>query len=162
LPSDGYNQYGKAYYNLRSLNGTYLDSADAYYRKAHNEDTTNSVFLNNMGTVYFEKAIPAQRIDYYDSAYKYFRMAYGRDTTVIDYMNNLGAITGTLQKRQEAIYWFGRGYKSDSLSEGAILSCKSIAITYRDLQDTIQMNYWSNKANEIQKYRYDRLQNGGF
>jgi tetratricopeptide (TPR) repeat protein len=157
LPSDGYNQYGKAYYNLGNL-----DSADYYYKKAHVEDTTNSVFLNNIGTIFFQRAIPLQRLDYYDSAYKYFRKAYTRDTTLIDYMNNLGAITGTLQRRPEAISWFYKGYLSDSLSEGAILSCKSIAVTYRDLGDSNQMRSWTIKAGEIEKYRMNKLQNGGF
>jgi protein O-mannosyl-transferase len=157
LPSDGYNQYGKAYYNLGNL-----DSADFYYKKAHVEDTTNSVFLNNIGTIFFQRAVPLNRVDYYDSAYFYFRKAYARDTTLIDYMNNLGAITGTLQRRQEAISWFYKGYKSDSLSEGAILSCKSIAVTYRDLGDSNEMRSWTNKANEIQQYRMNKLQNGGF
>jgi tetratricopeptide (TPR) repeat protein len=113
LPSDGYNQYGKAYYNLSDASHpTYLDSADYYYKKAHVEDTTNSVFLNNIGTIFFQRAIPMQRVDFFDSAYKYFRKAYTKDTTLIDYMNNLGAITGTMAslpgqdpigKRREAI-----------------------------------------------------------
>jgi protein O-mannosyl-transferase len=157
LPSDGYNQYGKAYYNLGNL-----DSADYYYKKAHVEDTTNSVFLNNIGTIFFQRAVPLNRVDFYDSAYFYFRKAYARDTTLIDYMNNLGAITGTLQRRQEAISWFYKGYQSDSLCEGAILSCRSIAVTYRDLGDSAQMRNWTNKANDIEKYRMNKLQNGGF
>lgn len=172
LPSDGYNQYGKAYYNLSDANHpTYLDSADYYYKKAHVEDTTNSVFLNNIGTIFFQRAIPMQRADFFDSAYKYFRKAYTKDTTLIDYMNNLGAITGTMAslpgqdpigKRREAIDWFSKGYRSDSLSEGAILSCRSIAITYQAFGDSNSTRYWTNKAGEIQQYRMNKLQNGGF
>jgi protein O-mannosyl-transferase len=157
LPSDGYNQYGKAYYNLG-----FIDSAELYYKKAHSEDTTNSVFINNIGTVYFQRAIPLKRYDYYDSAYKYFRMAYQRDSSLIDYMNNLGAITGTLGRRPEAIDWFTKAYKADSISEGAILSCRSIAVTYRDMGDSNMMRTWTNKANEIYNYRINKLQNGGF
>jgi hypothetical protein len=172
LPSDGYNQYGKAYYNLSDANHpTYLDSADYYYKKAHVEDTTNSVFLNNIGTIFFQRAIPMQRADFFDSAYKYFRKAYTKDTTLIDYMKNLGAITGTMAslpgqdpigKRREAIDWFSKGYRSDSLSEGAILSCRSIAITYQAFGDSNSTRYWTNKAGEIQQYRMNKLQNGGF
>lgn len=172
LPSDGYNQYGKAYYNLSDASHpTYLDSADYYYKKAHVEDTTNSVFLNNIGTIFFQRAIPMQRADFFDSAYKYFRKAYTKDTTLIDYMNNLGAITGTMAslpgqdpigKRREAIDWFSKGYRSDSLSEGAILSCRSIAITYQAFGDSNSTRYWTNKAGEIQQYRMNKLQNGGF
>lgn len=172
LPSDGYNQYGKAYYNLSDASHpTYLDSADYYYKKAHVEDTTNSVFLNNIGTIFFQRAIPMQRVDFFDSAYKYFRKAYTKDTTLIDYMNNLGAITGTMAslpgqdpigKRREAIDWFSKGYRSDSLSEGAILSCRSIAITYQAFGDSNSTRYWTNKAGEIQQYRMNKLQNGGF
>jgi protein O-mannosyl-transferase len=177
LPSDGYNQYGKAYYNLHNnLTGKpgddhYLDSADYYYRKANSEDTTNSVFLNNMGTIYFQRAGPLAKIDYYDSAYKYFRKAYSKDTTLIDYMNNLGAITGTLagiypsdsaRLRREAIGWFTRGYNSDNESEGAILSCRSIAKTYGLMRNSKDSLFWESKAADIRKYRMDRLQNGGF
>ena len=179
LPSDGYNQYGKAYYNLTDASHpTYLDSADYYYKKAHVEDTTNSVFLNNIGTIFFQRAIPLQSLKlydsankFYDSAYKYFRKAYTKDTTVIDYMNNLGAITGTMAslpgqdpigKRREAIDWFSKGYRSDTVSVGAILSCRSIAMTYQAFGNSDSTRYWTNKAGEIQQYRMNRLQNGGF
>jgi protein O-mannosyl-transferase len=172
LPSDGYNQYGKAYYNLRDANHpTYIDSADIYYKKASSEDPTNSVFLNNIGTVFFEKALPLKRIDYYDSAYSYFKKAYARDSTLIDYMNNLGAITGTLAsqpnqdpvgRRKEAITWFTKGYQSDSTSEGAILSCKSIAVTYQAFGDSNAVRFWNNKANSINDYRMQKLRSGGF
>jgi protein O-mannosyl-transferase len=166
LPSDGYNQYGKAYYNLKNI-----DSAEYYYKKAHSEDTTNPVFINNIGTVFFERAIPLQRLDYYDSAYRYFRMASQKDTTMIDYLNNLGAITGTLAslpgqdpvgRRREAINYFYNGYKKDSLSEGAILSCRSIAMTYNAFGDSVQVKAWTNKATEINNYRMNKLQTGGF
>jgi protein O-mannosyl-transferase len=166
LPSDGYNQYGKAYYNLKNI-----DSADYYYKKAHSEDTTNPVFINNIGTVFFERAIPLKRYDFYDSAYKYFKMASQKDTTMIDYLNNLGAITGTMAslpgqdpigRRKEAIGYFYNGYKKDSLSEGAILSCRSIAITYAAFGDSVQAKTWTNKGVEINQYRMNKLQTGGF
>jgi TPR repeat protein len=48
LPSDGYNQLGKAYFNI----GNY-DSAQKYYMKAFSEDSTNAIFINNLGTIYY-------------------------------------------------------------------------------------------------------------
>ncbi len=153
LPSDGYNQYGKAYYNLG-----FYDSAYYYYLKAHREDTTNAVFMNNVGTIYFQRTGPYQRIDFLDSAYKYFTAAYAHDSTVIDYQNNIGAILGTKAQRPEAIKWFYKGYKTDSLSQGAILSCRSIAVTYRDMGDSNSMRAWMAKADEITKYRLQQIQ----
>jgi protein O-mannosyl-transferase len=183
LPSDGYNQYGKCYYNLGNV-----DSAEKYYLKAHKEDSTNSVFMNNIGTIYFQRAnaltayvtnpaapanggvasilaniprdpmvINQKRMSLYDSAMRYFNMAYVKDTTVIDYQNNLGAVYGTVQQFDKAIYWFSRGYKSDSLSEGAILSCRSNAVTYKTLNNPQLEQYWMQKAAEVQKYRNERL-----
>jgi tetratricopeptide (TPR) repeat protein len=152
LPSDGYNQYGKAYYNIG-----YMDSAYKYYLKANSEDSTNSVFMNNIGTIYFQFAGPRQRPDYLDSAKKFFTQAYAKDSTVIDYQNNLGAIYGTMQDRLTAIKWFEKAYRTDSLSQGAILSLRSIAITYRDLGDSMQMRAFTERANGLEKYRRDLL-----
>ncbi len=157
LPADGYNQYGKAFYNQ----GNY-DSAQFYYYKAHKEDSTNSVFINNLGTIFFQRATPLNRVDYFDSARKYFSLAYQRDTTVIDYMNNMGAISGTQQRLPEALTWFYKAYKSDSLTEGAALSCNSLAVTYRTMGDSNNMRLWQNQAQAILKYRMQKLQNGGF
>jgi tetratricopeptide (TPR) repeat protein len=161
LPSDGYNQYGKAFYNLFKSDpvnlASYLDSARIYYLRAHTEDTTNPVFMNNLGTVYFERAVPMQRIDFYDSAWKYFFGAHRKDTTVIDYMNNLGALRGTLGDRKAAIDWLYRGFKADSLSQGAILSCKMIGGTYRDMGDSVNARAWFAKATEVEQYRLAQL-----
>jgi Tetratricopeptide repeat. len=52
LPSDGYNQLGKAYFNMGNL-----DSAFKYYQKAYKEDSTNGIFINNIGTVYYIEAL---------------------------------------------------------------------------------------------------------
>jgi protein O-mannosyl-transferase len=162
LPSDGYNQYGKAFYNI----GNY-DSAAYYYKKAHLEDTTNPVFINNLGTIFFQRATPLNRADYFDSARKYFHKAYDRDSTIIDYMNNLGAIYGTLAntrpldfKLDNAIYWFYKGYQLDSISEGAILSCNSIAVTYKSLGDSNNMRAWQYKAAQIAAERKRKYQSG--
>lgn len=152
LPSDGYNQYGKSYYNLNQM-----DSAYKYYLKAHSEDSTNSVFMNNIGTIYFQFANPRQRPDFLDSAKKFFTLAYGKDSTVIDYQNNLGAIYGTMGNRPEAIKWFEKAYRTDSLSLGAILSLRSIAVTYRDLGDSAKMKSYTERADALQKYRANLL-----
>jgi protein O-mannosyl-transferase len=165
LPSDGYNQYGKCYYNLG-----YVDSAEKYYMKAHKEDSTNSVFMNNLGTIYFQRAnapIPPtapdpvaannKRMSLYDDAFKFFNKAYNKDTTVVDYQNNIGAVLGTLQKFPEAIQWFEKAYRSDSLSEGAILSCRSIAVTYKTLQNPQMEQFWTQKAATVQAYRNQKL-----
>jgi protein O-mannosyl-transferase len=152
LPSDGYNQYGKSFYNLGQM-----DSAYKYYLRAHAEDSTNSVFMNNIGTIYFQFAIPRNRLDYLDSAKKFFQKAFDKDSTVIDYQNNLGAIYGTMGNRPEAIKWFENAYKTDSLSLGAILSLKSIAVTYRDLGDSNKMKSYNERAEALQKYRTNLL-----
>jgi hypothetical protein len=65
-------------------------------------------------------------------------------------------------KRREAIDWFSKGYRSDTVSVGAILSCRSIAMTYQAFGNSDSTRYWTNKAGEIQQYRMNRLQNGGF
>jgi protein O-mannosyl-transferase len=161
LPSDGYNQYGKAYYNLYKSNpavlNSYLDSARNFYLKAHVEDTTNPVFMNNLGTVYFERAVPMNRVDFYDSAFVYFYGAYTRDSSIIDYMNNIGALRGTIGDRMGAIQWLYKGYKSDSLSQGAVLSCKMIGGTYRDMGDSNNARAWYAKAAQVEQYRMQQL-----
>jgi tetratricopeptide (TPR) repeat protein len=157
LPSDGYNQYGKCYYNLGNI-----DSAEKYYLKAHKEDTTNAVFMNNVGTIYFQRANNLKRVDFYDSAHKYFSKAYSKDSTVVDYQNNLGAVLGTVQKFDDAIRWFTQAYRTDSLSEGAILSCRSNAVTYKTLQNAQLEQFWMQKAAEIQAYRNQKLAERGY
>ncbi|MFM2385898.1 MAG: hypothetical protein RL660_655 [Bacteroidota bacterium] len=185
LPSDGYNQLGKAFYNLykgdpRSLgslalggnnNGLssygpiaqdfadstrryyFLDSANKYYLKAHFEDSTNPVFMNNLGTVYFEQALRRNIPVLLDSAEKYFMGAHRRDSTVIDYMNNLGALVGTKGRHAEAIQWLAKGYHSDSLSLGAVLSCEMIGKTYKLMRDTVNGEAWRKQADNVRKYR---------
>jgi protein O-mannosyl-transferase len=187
LPSDGYNQFGKAFYNLYKANPaelgaaaagslagngavleygeiaksfldsnirkTFLDSAQKYYLQAHKEDTTNHVFMNNIGTVYFEQGSRLGRMDWFDSAQRYFYAAHRRDTTVIDYMNNMGALVGTKGQPMEAIAWLAKGYHADSLSLGAVLSCKMIGGTYRNLGDSVNSRAWYNVAASVEAYR---------
>ncbi len=152
LPSDGYNQYGKSFYNIGEM-----DSAYKYYLRANSEDSTNSVFMNNIGTIYFQFAGTKNRPDYLDSAKMFFTNAYNRDSSVIDYQNNLGAIYGTMGDRSTAIKWFESAYKTDSTSVGAILSLRSIAVTYRDMGDSNNMKYYNQRAEDLQKYRNELL-----
>ena len=146
LPSDGYNQYGKAFYNTG-----FPDSAMKYYQKAYQEDTTNSVFMNNIGTIYFAR-------QQYDSAMKYFQLAYLKDSTTIDYLNNLGAIHGTLAHRDEAIKWFSKAYQLDSISPGGILALKSLAMTYNLMGDSNTAKSYTLKAQQITQARQDKVQ----
>jgi protein O-mannosyl-transferase len=189
LPSDGYNQLGKAFYNLyngkpeelgmagemiagslsmygpivgqfmdSNLRRTFIDSANSFYLRAHREDTTNPVFMNNVGTVFFEKARMFGSMPLFDSAFKYFYGAHTRDTTCMDYMNNIGALRGTIGDRQGAIAWLYKAYKADSLELGAILSCKMIGGTYRDMGDQVNAQAWFNQAAKVEAYRREQLQ----
>jgi protein O-mannosyl-transferase len=188
LPSDGYNQLGKAFYNLykgrpeelsmtrdlaasslsmygpivgqfldSNARATFIDSANTYYLRAHREDTTNPVFMNNVGTVFFEKARMYSNMPWFDSAFKYFYGAHTRDTTCMDYMNNIGALRGTIGDRQGAIAWLYKAYKADSLELGAILSCKMIGGTYRDMGDPVNAKVWYDQAARVEAYRREQL-----
>lgn len=145
LPSDGYNQLGKAYFNfsegIKNSGNVqeywrYLDSADKYYKKAYGEDSTNGIFINNMGTVLYNKGmlmIQSQQqqegINLLMQSFPYFVKAHTRDTTESDFMNNIGCIYGTTGRPDSAIYWFEKALAKDSLDLTAI---QFLDITWRN------------------------------
>jgi tetratricopeptide (TPR) repeat protein len=155
LPSDGYNQLGKAYFNI----GNY-DSAQKYYLKAFSEDSTNAIFINNLGTIYYNTSdqftnkgnayMQAGRPDsanyYYYlgknrllEAQPYFLLAHSRDTTEPDFMNNIGCIYGATQRPDSAIYWFEKAHLSDDLD---ITSLNFLEITYRAIGNIQKADYY--------------------
>jgi hypothetical protein len=60
--------------------------------------------------------------------------------------------------RPAAIKWFEKAYKTDSLTTGAILSLRSIAVTYRDMGDSAKMREYYQRADAVQQYRNKLLQ----
>jgi len=142
LPSDGYNQLGKAYF----LQGQ-LDSALKYYTKAYSEDSTSGIYTNNMGTVYFN----SRR---YDQAMPYFKKAHSLDDSKADYMNNIGCIYGESNVADSAIYWFKKASAADSLD---MKSLQFLEITYRALGDISQADYYRSRMQYVQQLRRDRM-----
>lgn len=163
LPSDGYNQLGKAYFNIKMY-----DSAQKYYLKAYNEDSTNAIFINNVGTIYYNtsdiftnKGMDFAKVGNVDSAnyyytlgkerllqaYPYFIKAYHRDTTEADFMNNIGCIYGATQRPDSANYWFEKAHKADDLD---ITSLKFLEITYRNMGNIQQADYYKNILTQTQ------------
>lgn len=155
LPSDGYNQLGKAYFNIANY-----DSAQKYYMKAFSEDSTNAIFINNLGTIYYNtsdqytskgnaymQAGRADSANYYYymgkerllQAQPYFMLAYKRDTTEADFMNNIGCIYGATQRPDSAIYWFEKAHIADELD---ITSLNFLEITYRAIGNVQKANYY--------------------
>ncbi len=166
LPSDGYNQLGKAYFNI----GNY-DSAQKYYMKAFSEDTTNAIFINNLGTIFYNTSdqytnkgnafMQAGRQDsanyYYIlgrnrllQAQPYFIKAYQRDTTEADFMNNIGCIYGATQRPDSAIYWFEKAHLSDDMD---ITSLNFLEITYRAIGNTQKAEFYKAKLIETKAKR---------
>jgi tetratricopeptide (TPR) repeat protein len=166
LPSDGYNQLGKAYFNI----GNY-DSAQKYYMKAFSEDSTNAIFINNLGTIYYNTSdvftnkgnafMQAGRTDsanyYYFlgknrllEAQPYFKLAYSRDTTEPDFMNNIGCIYGATQRPDSAIYWFEKAHLSDDLD---ITSLNFLEITYRNMGNAQKADFYKAKLIETKARR---------
>lgn len=166
LPSDGYNQLGKAYFNI----GNY-DSAQKYYMKAYSEDTTNAIFINNLGTIFYNTSdqytnkgnayMQAGRQDsanYYFilgrnrllQAQPYFIKAYQRDTTEADFMNNIGCIYGATQRPDSAIYWFEKAHLSDDMD---ITSLNFLEITYRAIGNPQKAEFYKAKLIETKAKR---------
>lgn len=171
LPSDGYNQLGKAYFNIKKY-----DSAEKYYAKAFSEDTTNSIFINNMGTipyntseVYTEKGRMFQQMGNMDSAnfyflkginrlmeaLPYFHLAYTKDTNEADFMNNIGCIYGATQRPDSAIYWFEKAHRKE---EDDLTSVNFLDITYRAIGNIQQADYYRNIANQIKAEKQRKME----
>lgn len=166
LPSDGYNQLGKAYFNIAKY-----DSAQKYYMKAFSEDSTNAIFINNLGTIYYNTSdqftnkgnayMQAGRPDSANYFYlmgkerllqaqPYFLMAHKRDTTEADFMNNIGCIYGATQRPDSAIYWFEKAHIADDLD---ITSLNFLEITYRAVGNVQKANYYKNLLVETKARR---------
>lgn len=166
LPSDGYNQLGKAYYNIGQL-----DSAQKYYQKAFNEDSTNAIFINNLGTVYYisgqnfiKKGREYQAAGRMDSAQylfniglqnmlaskPYFSKAFSKDSTEADFANNIGCVYGDTQRPDSAIYWFAKANKADSLD---MTSLQYLDITYRNIGNIEMANYYKAKLEQVKSIR---------
>ncbi|MCC6448453.1 MAG: hypothetical protein IT215_07195 [Chitinophagaceae bacterium] len=157
LPSDGYNQLGKAYFNIKNY-----DSAFKYYNMAYQEDSTNAIFINNLGTINYNtsdiftnKGNEFAKMGLTDSAnhyyilgknrlleaLPYFKKAYLRDTTEADFMNNIGCIYGATQRPDSANYWFEKAHQADDLD---LTSLKFLEITYRNMGNAQQADYYKN------------------
>ena len=166
LPSDGYNQLGKAYFNLGNL-----DSAKFYYKKAFNEDSTNAIFINNLGTGFYvsgqnfvKKGREYQAAGKMDSAQytynlglqnilesnQYFMKAYSKDTTEADFANNVGCVYGDTQRPDSAIYWFAKAHQADSLD---LTSLQYLDMTYRNKGDVQMADYYKAKSEQVRNIR---------
>jgi len=166
LPSDGYNQLGKAYFNLGNL-----DSAKVYYKKAFNEDSTNAIFINNLGTGFYvtgqnfvKKAKEYQAAGKMDSAQyaynmglqnilesnQYFMKAHSKDTTEADFANNVGCVYGDTQRPDSAIYWFIKASKADTLD---MTSLQYLDMTYRNKGDVQMADYYKAKLEQVKYIR---------
>jgi tetratricopeptide (TPR) repeat protein len=161
LPSDGYNQLGKAYFNFSEgikAGGdsvqyfAFLDSAYKYYAKAYAEDSTNGIFINNLGTVYYNRGMYkiglggeriAEGINQLMVSQPYFFRAHTRDTMESDFMNNIGCIYGTVGKPDSAIYWFEKALGKDSLD---LTSIQFLDITWRNKGNAAMADYYKNLA----------------
>ncbi|MGI9191978.1 MAG: tetratricopeptide repeat protein [Chitinophagaceae bacterium] len=161
LPSDGYNQLGKAYFNFSEgikASGDsvayygYLDSAFKYYTKALAEDSTNGIFINNVGTVYYNRGMYKiglggariqEGINQLMVSQPYFFKAHQRDTLESDFMNNIGCIYGTMGNPDSAIYWFEKALSKDSLD---LTSIQFLDITWRNKGNVALADYYKNLA----------------
>ncbi len=170
LPSDGYNQLGKAYFNIGQI-----DSAYKYYFKAYSEDSTNPIFTNNLGTAFYNASIPLSNLgmqyqsrgmmdsaQYYlvagtnklMSALPYFLKAHKGDTTESDFMNNIGCIYGATQRSDSAIYWFKKASDADPLD---LTSVQFLDITYRALGNISQADFYKARTTEVKLKRTQKL-----
>lgn len=170
LPSDGYNQLGKAYFNIGQI-----DSAEKYYLKAYGEDSTNPIFTNNLGTAYYNGSNTytqlglqyqqAGRMDsaqyYYGlgtqkllSALPYFMRAHKGDTTEADFINNIGCIYGATQRPDSAIYWFKIASEKDPLD---LTSLQFLDITYRAIGKIKEADYYKAKVAEVKAKRLEQM-----
>lgn len=143
LPSDGYNQLGKAYFKQGKL-----DSALKYYTLAYAEDSASGIYTNNMGTVYYNR-------QQYAEALPYFQKAYDLDKTQPDFMNNIGCVWGATQNADSAIYWFDRASKVDSLD---VTSLKFLETTYRAIGKIEMADYYQKKMIYVEQLRRAKLQ----
>jgi protein O-mannosyl-transferase len=134
LPSDGYNQLGKAYYGIGQL-----DSAFKYYMKAHKEDSTNAIFINNIGTVYYNRNQVLE-------AFPYFMQATKTDPTEPDFANNVGCIYGATNRLDSAVYWFDLASKMDPLD---ITSLNFLEITYRNMGKLKEADYYKSRLASV-------------
>lgn len=156
LPSDGYNQLGKAYFNVGQL-----DSALKYYTKAYSEDSTNGIFYNNIGTVYYNKGLALinqqnlqEAIPLLLQSFPYFTTAHQRDTTESDFMNNIGCVYGTLNKPDSAIYWFEKALAKDSAD---LTSIQFLDITWRNKGNVQLADYYKAMADRTRALKTQQL-----
>lgn len=152
LPSDGYNQLGKAYFNRGNL-----DSAYRYYMKAFKEDSTNGIFINNIGTVYYNRGMALlsqgqlpQATSLLMESFPYFKKAHTRDTTESDFMNNIGCVYGTMNNPDSAIYWFEKALAKDSLD---LTSLNFLSMTWRNKGDSNRAQYYLLKAEDAKRIK---------
>lgn len=166
LPSDGYNQLGKAYFNLGNI-----DSARKYYQKAYDEDSTNAIFINNLGTGFYvsgQNLIKQGRIyqasNKFDSAQycfnnglqnmlysnQFFMKAHKKDTTEADFANNVGCVYGDTQRPDSAIIWFKIASQADSLD---VTSLQYLDLTYRNMGNAEMANYYKAKLEQVKSFR---------
>lgn len=155
LPSDGYNQLGKAYYN-----SGFLDSAFKYYSKAYALDTTNGIFINNIGTVYYNRA-QAQLTSHPDSAmynmmlsFQYFIKANAKDPKEADFCNNIGCVYGMTNKPDSAIYWFKKASEAEELD---ITSLRFLEVTYRNKGQITEADYYARQLKIVEQKRLENL-----
>jgi protein O-mannosyl-transferase len=172
LPSDGYNQLGKAYYN----NGQ-IDSAEKYYKMALERDPDNGIFINNLGTVYYNLAqqdVPAityymragkmdsanlfykRRIDNVIKSRGYFIKAAKRDTTEADFSNNIACSYGDLAIYDSAAYWFNKSILIDPIDTTALKFMEATLYNLKTAKDsasakTYHQQYMDAKAEHLRK-----------
>ncbi|MBL7753446.1 MAG: tetratricopeptide repeat protein, partial [Chitinophagaceae bacterium] len=156
LPSDGYNQLGKAYFNRGNL-----DSALTYYMRAYKEDSTNGIFINNIGTVYYNRGMallsqqkPQEAVPLLMQSFPYFRRAHDRDTTESDFMNNIGCVYGTLNQPDSAIYWFEKALAKDSLD---LTSVSFLSMTWKTKGDSAKAFYYQQKADAVRRIKTEQI-----
>jgi tetratricopeptide (TPR) repeat protein len=170
LPSDGYNQLGKAYFNfsegIKTTGNTpeyfrYLDSANKYYKRAYSEDSTNGIFINNLGTVLYNKGMRLIQqnemqpgIDLLMQSFPYFVKAHSRDTTESDFMNNIGCIYGTTNRPDSAIIWFEKALAKDSMD---LTSIQFLDITWRNKGNVQMADYYKAMADRVRMRKQQEI-----
>lgn len=170
LPSDGYNQLGKAYFNFSEriktggntpLYYSYLDSAIKYYLKAYSEDSTNGIFINNIGTVYYNRGMMMIQTNQIPEgtallmeSFPYFVRAHQKDTTESDFMNNIGCIYGTTNRPDSAIYWFEQALAKDSMD---LTSIQFLDITWRNKGNIPTADYYKLMAENVRRKKAEQL-----
>ena len=147
MPPEGYNEIGLNYFNRGQL-----DSAYSFYHEANIRDTSNPVFINNIGTVYLNKANALKQSNLeeanklYATAFSYFVNASSKDTNESDYMNNIGCIYGNANRLDSALFWFKKASEHDSLD---VVSLQYLSMTYQQLGDNNLSAYYQQRANAI-------------